>query len=361
MLRAPVVFHYVDPVRGDIQRPLIVAPGISVTFDRTVDIARASSPLDRFVNVTLRSAFTDTASVAVSLELPAGLVADSVRRVVALAPGATRAVTFKLRGRLPRGSHEIRAVAEARGQRFRSGYVPIEYEHIDPERIYRPSTLAINAIDVVLPRGLNVGYVPGVGDNVAPMLEQLGVPITIIQPQDIPATNLSRFSTIVVGPRAYQATQALIDNNSYLLSFARNGGRLVVQYGQYEMHRPGLMPYPIALRRPHDRVTDENAPVTLLDPTSPLLRAPNRISALDFQGWVQERALYMPHTFDAHYHPLLAMSDPGEAPNRGALLVAAYGRGTYVYVPLALFRQLPAGVPGAARIFANLLGGNTIK
>jgi hypothetical protein len=130
-----------------------------------------------------------------------------------------------------------------------------------------------------------------------------------------------------------------------------------VQYGQYELMRPGMMPYSITIRNPHDRVTDENAPVTVLDPSAPVLNVPNRITQDDFTGWVQERALYMPYTFDAHYHPVLAMNDPGEEPNKGAILTAQYGRGTYVYVPLALFRQLPAGVSGGVRIFANLLGG----
>jgi hypothetical protein len=173
--------------------------------------------------------------------------------------------------------------------------------------------------------------------------------------------DLSRFIAIVVGPRAYQASQTLRQNNEYLLSYVRNGGRLVVQYGQAEMQRPGIMPYPITLKQPAERVTDENAPVSFTDPASPLLNAPNKITQNDFAGWVQERATYMPSTFDPHYRSMLAMNDPGEQPNRAAILAAPYGRGTYIYVPLALFRQLPAGVAGSARIFANLLGGNTIR
>jgi len=164
-----------------------------------------------------------------------------------------------------------------------------------------------------------------------------------------------------VGPRAYQASQTLQGNNDHLLAYVRNGGRLIVQYGQGEMQQPGIMPYPITLKQPAERVTDENAPVTFTDPQSPLLNAPNKITQDDFNGWVQERASYMPSTFDARYHSMLAMNDPGEQPNRAAILAAPYGRGTYIYVSLALFRQLPAGVPGGARIFANLLGGNTIK
>lgn len=360
-ISSPIVFHYVDRVRGDVQQPLIVAPGISITLEQAVAMARANGPFNQLVRTTLRSAMSDTVPVTVTLTLPRGLRADSLSRTVTMAPGSVRTLAFRVRGTLPRGSHSITATASAKGRAFRSGYIPIDYPHIDPQRIYRPSTLAINAVDIALPPRLNVAYIPGVGDNVAPVLQQLGVPLTIIDPDDIPQTDLSKFTAIVVGPRAYQASGSLQSNNDYLLSYVRNGGRMVVQYGQGEMQRPGIMPYPITLKQPAERVTDENAPVAFTDPKSPLLNAPNKITQEDFRDWVQERATYMPSTFDSHYRTMLAMNDPGEQPNRAAILAAAYGRGTYIYVPLALFRQLPAGVPGGARIFANLLGGNTIK
>jgi LmbE family N-acetylglucosaminyl deacetylase len=360
-LSAPLVFRYVDRVRGDVQRPLIVAPGISITLDQAATMARANGPFNQILKATLRSALSDSTPVTVTLALPRGLSADSLARTVVMAPGATRILAFKVRGSLPRGTHEIAATATAQGKSYRTGYVPIEYPHISPQRIYRPSTVTINAADVTLPPKLNVAYVPGVGDNVAPVLQQLGAPLTIVDADDIPQTDLSRFSAIVVGPRAYQASPTLQDNNGYLLAYVRNGGRLVVQYGQDEMQRPGIMPYPITLQRRPERVADEDAPVTFTNPRSPLLNAPNKITPDDFNGWVQERALYMPTTFDPRYRAMLAMSDPGEKPNRAAILAAPYGRGTYIYVPLALFRQLPAGVAGGARIFANLLGGNTIQ
>ena len=360
-LNAPIVFHYVDRVRGDVQRPLIVAPGISITLDQAVTMAPSNGPFSQLLKTTLRSAFGDTTPVTVTLSLPAGLSADSVARTVVMAPGSTRTLAFKVRGALSRGTHTIGATATAKGKSYQTGYIPIEYPHINPQRIYRPSTLTINAVDVALPSRLNVAYVPGVGDNLAPVVRQLGVPLTIIEPDDIPQTDLRRFTAIVVGPRAYQSSQSIQVNNDYLLSYVRNGGRLVVQYGQAEMQRPGIMPYPITLKQPAERVTDENTPVMFTDPQSPLLNSPNRITQDDFKGWVQERATYMPSTFDPHYRTMLAMSDPGEQPNRAAILAAPYGRGTYIYVPLALFRQLPAGVPGSARIFANLLGGNTIR
>ena len=361
MLSTPIVFHYVDRVQGDVQRPLIVAPAVSITLEEAVTISRANGPFNRLVKTTLRSAMGDSAAVAVSLSLPRGLSADSLTRTVLMAPGGTRTLTFRIRGRLPVGTHQIVATARAKGRDFRAGYIPIEYPHISPQRIYRPSSLTIHAVDVALPARLNVAYIPGVSDNVAPVLQQLGVPLTIIEPDEIPQTDLGRFTAIVIGPRAYQARQTMQDNNDYLLAYVRNGGRLVVQYGQAEMQRPGIMPYPVTLQQRAERVTDENAPVTFTDPRSPLLNSPNKITEDDFSGWVQERATYMPSTFDAHYRTMLSMSDPGEPANRAAILAAAYGRGTYIYVPLALFRQLPAGVPGSARIFANLLGGNTIK
>jgi LmbE family N-acetylglucosaminyl deacetylase len=358
---APIVYHYVDRVRGDVQRPLIVAPGISIALDQATSMIRANVPSDQVVKATIRSAYSDPKPVRVTMSLPRGLTTDSSSRAVQMAPGSTRVLAFRIRGTVPRGSYQIVATATANGRSFQAGYIPIEYPHINPERIYRPSTLSIHAVDVVLPRKLNVAYISGVGDNVAPILQQLGVPLTVVDPDDIPQTDLSRFTAIVIGPRAYQASQTLQDNNGYLLAYVRNGGRLVVQYGQGEMQRPGIMPYPITLQQRAERVTDENAPVTFTDPASPLLTSPNRITQDDFKGWVQERATYMPSTFDSHYRTMLAMNDPGEQPNRAAILAAAYGRGTYIYVPLALFRQLPAGIPGGARIFANLLGGNTIR
>ncbi len=354
-LATPIVYHYVDRVRGDVQRPLIVAPGISITLDQAVAMARANAPLTQLVKATLRSAYADSTPVTVTLSLPRGITADSSSRTVMMSPGGTRTLTFRLHGNLSRGEHQITATASAKGTTFQTGYVPIEYSHINPQRIYRPSTLSVNAVEVVLPASLNVAYIQGVGDNVAPILEQLGVPLTIVDPDDIPQTNLGRFTAIVVGPRAYQANQTLIDNNEYLLSYVRNGGRMVVQYGQGEMQRPGIMPYPITLSQPAARVTDENAAVTFTDPRSPVLNSPNKITQDDFSGWVQERSTYMPSTFDPRYRTMLSMNDPGEQPNRAGILVASYGRGTYVYVTLALFRQLPAGVAGGARIFANLL------
>lgn len=373
----PVTFRYADPIRGEINRPVAVAPAITLLLDNEVMYAPANAPIERAIRVHVRSHASDARDVEVRLTLPPGLVADSaVRRVSfaalaapsdaggfgaafgvtgAAAPEVVRTVTFNVRGRLTPGRHEVRAVATSKGESFASGFVVPQYDHIRPQRLYRQSTLGIEAVDVKVPRGTSIAYIEGVGDNSAPMLEQLGVNVTMIDPASLPRIDLSKFTAVVVGSRAYEANDALVANNARLLDYAKDGGTLVVQYGQYEMTRPGILPYPITLSRPAERVTVENAPVRIVDPTASVLNAPNQIGTADFTGWVQDLALYMPSTFDPAYKPVLEMNDPGEKPNRGAILVAPVGKGTYVYTTLALFRQLPNGVPGAARLVVNLL------
>ncbi len=355
VVRTPAIYRYADPVRGEVQRPLATAPGVSVTFARDVELARAGTPLDRAFQVTLRSSWPAAHTVRVTLALPAGMQADSAERAVTLDAGATRTVIFRATGRLAAGVHIVRAVVLDGAQRDSNGFIPIEYDHITPERMYRSADVSIQSVNVIVPAHATIGYVQGVGDNVADALRDLGVSVELLDPAALPTADLSRFSTIVVGPRAYQANQLLIDNNAYLLTYVRRGGNLVVQYGQNEMQRPGVMPYQISLGRPAARVTDEFAPVTIIEPRNALLDSPNKITNADFAGWIQERATYMPSSFDPRYSSMLKMNDPGEEPNSAGILTAAVGKGRYTYVTLALFRQLPAAVPGGARIFANLL------
>lgn len=354
-LRAPVVYRYVDPVRGDTSIPLAAAPAISVRLDRETELAPAGTDLSREVRVSLQSADTAQRAVVVRITLPEGLVADSASRTVALPAGAERSVRFQVSGRVAPGAHEVRVVAESDGRRYDAGYELVNYEHIRPQRMYRPAVLRLQAVDVRVPEGLRVAYIPGVGDNVAPTLQQLGLSVNVLGPSAIGVTDLTVFDAVVVGPRAYESSEALLSANPRLLAYAREGGTLVVQYQQYELNRGSILPYPVQIARPHDRVTLEDAPVRILDPEADVLRWPNAIGSEDFDGWVQERSLYMPREFDERYTPVLEMNDPGEPANRGSLLVASYGRGRVVYTSLALFRQLPAGVPGAARLMVNLV------
>jgi LmbE family N-acetylglucosaminyl deacetylase len=352
----PITYRFADQVKGEVRRSVAGVPAIAVTFGTQVQYAPSGADIDREVRVTLRSAEDRTGDVSVTLALPAGLMADSARRTVRLeGHGAQRVVSFRVRGRLAPGLHRIAATAERDGDPFATGYDAIEYDHIRPRRLHRTAQTMLSAVDVRVPAGLRVAYVPGVSDNVSAALAQLGIPVTVIPAEDLARADLASYSTVVVGPRAYDAHAGLAAANPRLFDFARAGGTVVVQYGQYEMTRTGFMPYPVSIARPHDRVTHEEAAVTILDSSAKAMRWPNAIGAADFADWIQERSLYMPRTFDAQYTPLLEMSDPGEAPSRGAILVAPLGKGAYVYTTLAMFRQLPAGIPGAARLFVNLL------
>ena len=355
-IATPIVFRYADPLRGDVSRPLAYVPEVSVTLDRAIEYAPARSPLVRQLRVELRSAATTSRDVRVTLQLPAGLRADSATRTVTLPTyDAIRSATFTVRGELPAGRHTISVVAESNGKRFTNGYTAIEYDHIRPQRLYRDAAVAIEAVDLKVPPDAVIAYIQGVGDNSAAMLQQLGLRVTVLNPADIPKTDLSRYNAIVVGTRAYESNDALVANNAALLDYVKRGGTMVVQYGQTEMQKPGIMPFPVTISRPADRVTDEASPIRVLDPKARVLTYPNAIADADFAGWLQDRSLYMPRTHAPEYAPVLSTNDPGEQPNDGAILVAKYGSGTYVYTTLAFFRQLPNGVPGAARLFVNLL------
>lgn len=353
---APLLHRLSEGVYGDLLTPLAPAPGLTVTPARDVWYARAGEPFERDVNVTVRSSFAAETRAVVRLVLPEGLTAEPAEREVTLNAGALQqTVTFRLRGRLEPGIHRVGIEATAGGERFASAVQLVDYEHISPQRLYRPAQVRITAVDAVIPPDLAVGYVTGMADEGPHVLSELGIPVTQIAVAELPRVDLSGFSTVVVGPRAYEANPDLIRLNPRLFDYAAAGGRLVVQFGQYPMATPGVLPFPITISRPPTRVTDESAAVMFTVPDAPELTYPNEITQTDFEGWVQERATFMPREFDSRYRTFLAMSDPGEEPVHSAVLVAPLGSGTYVYATLALFRQFTEGVPGAARIFVNLL------
>jgi hypothetical protein len=213
----------------------------------------------------------------------------------------------------------------------------------------------------VLPRLGKIGYIRGAADRVPEALVSVGVPVTLLSPAALESGNLGRYAAIVVGPRAYETEPALMENNRLLLDYVRRGGLVIVQYQQHQFFNGRFAPYPMKVGGTtppvsHDRVADERAPVRILAPDHPVVRVPNRLGSTDWQGWVQERGLYFARSWDRHYRPVLETHDPGEPPLAGSLLIATVGKGTYVYTGLSFFRQLPAGVPGAFRLFANLLG-----
>jgi hypothetical protein len=254
------------------------------------------------------------------------------------------------------GRHEVGVVATtADGHEFRRQVEVLDYPHIERTLLPAPASVAISALPVRIAAGRRVGYVMGSGDDGADALRQMGFEVVELGSDRVFAGDYEGLDAVVLGVRAYETRPDLVAGNGDLLRFAETGGTVVVQYNKYEFPQGDFAPFPVEMSRPHDRVTDENSPVRFVDPESPLFTSPNRIEAGDFEGWVQERGLYFLSRWDPRYSAPLALQDPGEEPKRGGIVVARVGQGLYIYTGLAFFRQLPAGVPGAYRLFANMV------
>jgi LmbE family N-acetylglucosaminyl deacetylase len=347
----------VDKALGEVRSPVLVVPAVSVDITPGVLVVPAASNGTRTLTVTLRSAARDTIHGDLHISSD-GWRATPVTQEVVLPPGGTRRVSVEVAplGDADGGSVTLAAQLTARdGRTWQRGYDIIAYPHIRPRPLYRDATATLRVADIEIAPELLVGYIEGAGDGGVDALRQMGARVELLDSAALASRDLSRYDAIVAGIRAYEVRTDLIRHNDRLLAYTRNGGTFVVQYNKYEIVEGRFTPYPMTMAQPHGRVTDEAAPVELLEPEHPALSWPNRITQRDFEGWVHERGLYFADTWDDAWTPLLAMGDPGEAPLRGSLLVAPYGSGHYVYTGLAFFRQLPEGVPGAYRLFANLV------
>lgn len=359
----PLIFRTADPLLGVQDRPLGGVPSVTIEFDRNLEWMPAGKPIDRMLRLTLKSFSDVPQSFQLRTVAPPGIRVDSLPPALTMSPHAQLELFIRLRGTLKPGRHEFGVVGQdSLGAKFAEGFSSIIYPHIKPIHRYRTSGVYLNAVNIEVPKQLSVAYVQGVGDDNAVYLRQLGIPVTVIQPAELPQWDISRFSTVVIGTRAFDANRGLLASASRLLEYAKQGGTLVVQYGTNPTATPHIFPFPLEWQIPSaDRVTVEDAPVTVLDPKSKLLSYPNKIGDDDWKGWIQERALYMPNVIDPRYQTPLEMHDPGEKENRGAILVAPLGKGMYVYTSLALFRQLPGAVPGSARLFVNLLSAGVAE
>ncbi|HEX4651870.1 MAG TPA: PIG-L family deacetylase, partial [Granulicella sp.] len=268
-------------------------------------------------------------------------------------PGALAKVAFTVTPAGLAAGHEYKlaAVAEAGGKEYREGFRAVGYPGLTPTNFYRAATDRLVAGDVKVAPGLKVAYLPGTSDAVEASLDQIGVHATTISVADVAAGRLAGYDAVVLGVRAFAAHPELAAANAKLLDYAAAGGTVIVQYNTGEMPAG---PYPMSLGA-SEKVVEETAPVTLLDGAAQALRWPNRITPQDFNGWIEERGHGFMGTWDPRYEALTEVHDPGQDPQKGGLLVAKTGKGSYVYVAYALYRQLPEGVPGAYRLFANLL------
>jgi len=376
-------------------------PVLSVRIDPEIAVAPLSAGAARKeFRLRVSNGAAGATSAAVRLEVPRGWKAEPAEVPLAFAfegeeIGARFSVTPPARP--DAGNYQVRAIATAGGREYREGYQVIAYDHIQERHLFHPAAARLEAFDVRVSPGVSVGYVMGSGDEVPEALRQIGASVTMLGPDDVTVGDLSRFTTIVLGARAYATRPDLRASQPRIIEYVRSGGHVVVQYNRADFNvlstaarrAPSapereapppdspFAPYPASIAvvkivddsaRTADgkpriieetaRITDENAPVKILVPDHPVFTTPNRIGPADWEGWVQERGTYFLDARDPHYVELVSMSDPfplNAGERKGALVDARVGKGTWTYVGLGLFRQVAAGTPGAYRLLANLV------
>lgn len=362
-----VEFRYQGNIfSGEKRMELKVVPRAAVLLSPEVAIvpARAARPAARAAGgrefrVTVTNGSKGPLDGEVSLTAPDGWRVEPARAHVAL-KREDEAVTVRFTvappARTKPGEYAVRAVMTAGGDRFDLGYQAVEYPHTQRRHLVHAAAARIKVVDVSVPAGLNVGYVMGVGDQVPPAIEQLGAKVTLLDADTLAWGNLSAFDAIVTGVRAYERRPDLAAYNGRLLQYAERGGTLIVQYNKFEFNQAQYGPLPAKVSSA--RVTDELAPVTVLDATHPVFTWPNTIGDSAWAGWVQERGLYFLGEKDPAYVDLVELADPfpfNAGAKRGALVEARVGKGRWIYVGLGLWRQLPAGTEGAYQLLANLV------
>ncbi|HEV8395044.1 MAG TPA: PIG-L family deacetylase [Vicinamibacterales bacterium] len=353
----PVQYRTGDRVRGELRREINVVPAVTVGVDsRLLIVPTGSAPNTQRIVVRATNLTDKAVKGVLRLRLPQGWVAEPAEAPLVLAKeGENGAASFVVRAPVKRveGTLDLTAEAVVNGVSYSRDLQTIAYPHIQTHRVYAPAAVKVQVFDLKV-AAVKVGYIMGSGDQVPDALRRMGLDVTLVDPEMLSSGDLSRFDTIVVGVRASEARPDFVANTGRLRDYMERGGTLIVQYQQTDYINRGLPPYPVKVEG-NPRITDETAAVKILVPRHPVFAFPNTITDADFQGWVQERNLYSFGTFDGKYTPLLEASDPGEDPQRGGEVYADVGKGRYVYTSYAWFRQLPAGVPGAYRMFANLV------
>ncbi len=343
------------PGFGTLENPLLMGPAISVWVSPAAGAVPVGSKTFAFT-ATVHSNVKGPAGGTLRLKLPGGWRATPGEAAFSLArDGEDQTITFAVAPDIVRpADYTITALAEYKGREYSEGYHLTGYPGLRPYPYYRPATYKAVGVDVKTAPGLKIGFLPGTGDDVPTALENLGQDVRILDTSDLTHADLSVYDAIVLGVRAYAVRTDLKAANGRLLDYVKNGGTLIVQYNLQDFdHNYG--PYPFVLGLNPQKVVDETSPVTLLEPSSPAFAWPNQITAADFNNWVEERGHGFLRSWDPHYTPLVETHDPDQDPQKGGLLMARYGKGFYVYDALALYRQLPSGVPGAYRLLANLV------
>jgi len=347
----PVVYRYSKPDKGELYRPFEIVPPVSASLKDKVFIFENDKQKE--IEVLVKASKNNIEGYVQMAYPKDWSVFPEKQKIKIENKGDVQTLVFTVIPPKNQSEGLITPMVNLDGKFYTRELVEIDYAHIPFQTVYLPSESKLVRLDIQK-KGNNIGYIEGAGDVVPESLRQIGYNVIIIKPEQITADNLSDFDAIVVGIRAYNILDELKFKQKYLLDYVKDGGNLIVQYNTSRRIKvDNIAPYELKLSR--DRVTDENAEITILQPNHPVLNFPNKITENDFKGWVQERGLYFPNNWGEEFTPLFSANDKGESAKKGSLLVAKYGKGNYIYTGLSFFREFPAGVPGAYRLFANLL------
>tara|TARA_B100000787_G_scaffold48325_1_gene34738 strand:- start:21448 stop:23955 length:2508 start_codon:yes stop_codon:yes gene_type:complete len=344
-----IVYRYSKSDQGELYEPFEILPLVTTKLNEKVLLFSDTTP--RNISVDVRSGATEI-SGKVSLEVPEGWkVSPNHKNFSIKQKGDTQKYNFTVTPTTLDSQGTLKARVLVDGNEYRKELVEINYPHIPKQAVLIESEAKVVRLNIKK-AGNYIGYIKGAGDVIPESLEQIGYTVKIINPTEINPVSIQKFDAIVLGIRAYNTISELKYKQEFLLEYVKNGGNMIVQYNT---SRRVNIAAPFMLNLSRDRVTDENAPVEFLEKNHPIMNFPNKITKKDFEGWVQERGLYFPDTWSSEYTPILSMSDKGETPKKGSLLIAKYGKGNYIYTGLSFFRELPAGVTGAYKLFANML------
>ncbi|MBY0427341.1 MAG: LmbE family protein, partial [Cytophagales bacterium] len=347
-----LTYKSTDPVKGEIYRPFEVIPPVTVNFNEKVFIAFDQKPIP--IRCQIKSNIPEIKG-QLQLNAPQGWKISIPNPEFQIkGKGNETYIDAELLNTSPTNG-KITATIQSEGINYTKGISRVEYDHIPYQFILNEAEAQLTAVDLKK-TGNTIGFIPGSGDETMTCLKQMGYAVTLLTDELLKNEDLTKYDAIVSGVRAYNTNERLQVYHEKLMNYVKTGGNLVVQYNTNNRIGPLLAkigPYPFTISR--DRVTNEKAEVRFLLPQHPVLHFPNEISATDFENWVQERGIYFATDLDPNYEKPLSMNDPNEKPSDGSLIITKYGKGNFVYTGLVFFRELPAGVPGAYRLFANIL------
>jgi LmbE family N-acetylglucosaminyl deacetylase len=354
---APLISKRVDPVKGEIINSLPISSGLSLKIDQELTLFKPSER--KKISVTV-SGKANIHKGTLRISSPEGWSVSPDSITFNIHEDEIKRFDFWLHSPTQGGEGFIKASCQVGDQHFSKSETIIAYDHIPYQQVIEPAQARVLCTEIIFPGG-RVGYIVGAGDQVPASLEQVGYRVDILDPENLSAVQLQSYDAIIVGIRAFNTVPSLKNSNKVLFDYAYNGGTVVVQYNtRHRLVTEQLAPYDLKLSR--DRVTLESSEVSILLPEHRVLNEPNKISLDDFDNWVQERGLYFPGEWSDNFEAPISMNDPGEAPLAGSLLIAKHGQGHYVYTSISWFRELPAGVEGAYRIFANILSlGHNVR